>query len=223
MKTPRTGCTATIIGNRLYIFGGWNGKREVRIRISCQVLFGGCNYLRSVEVFNISGASCTPCHNHGIPDLKFPRGEHASVTRGNEVYFIDGARSRLASCESINVATCEGSELPPVLKPRAELSAVLFEGSIIAIGGTNCHGCHYEMDSVECFSFDTKQWSLMPPMTTPRRGHCAVVYQHQIFVIGGTKGLYDCNTIEVYDAVTNQWKVHSTLKVPKFAACVVKF
>jgi len=209
LKRPRYGATATIIIDKLYVFGGF------------------CNdYLTSTEVFEINGSSCTPCNDHGVPDLKVPRAGYPSVTRNNEVYLIGGGTTNhetLSSCELINVASSKGTELAPLIQARGCPSAVLFRSRIIVLGGACGPLFETTLNSGETYSFDTKQWTMMMlPMTTPRYRHCSIVYKGQLFVIGGQNGPDDVNNIEVYDPDSKQWKVQSNLTRSRYCSSVVK-
>lgn len=194
LKTPRYGATATIIGSRLYLSAGSGA---------------GC-YLSSTEVFEISADSCVRCHDHYVPDLKVARCYHASVTLNEIVYFIGGTAAGkriLSSCESINVVTRQSVQLPSLYQGRSGLSAVVFDGSIIATGG---FADETRLSSVERFSFVTNQWTTMQAMAVPRHEHSALVFRSKLFVIGGDGGSNEeFDTSEVYDASTDKWKVHS--------------
>merc|ERR1712136_292722 len=124
LKVPRRSASATIINNKLYLSGGWDSNNA---------------HLSSTEVFAINGSLCTPCHDHGIPDLKVARCNHASVTKNTEVYFVGGdtcnATLSSSSCEVINVATREVSELPSLHQVRCDLSAVIFNNYVVVMGG----------------------------------------------------------------------------------------
>jgi len=206
LKTPRYGATATIIDNKLYVSGGYD--RE--------------DYLSSTEVFAISGSSCTPCDD-SIPDLKAPRHVHASVTRGDEIFFVGGCSSDcdlLSSFESINISSCVGTELPPLQQARSCPAAILYEDSLVVMGGEDDR--HQALSSTESYFFDVKQWTMMVhSMTAPRFGHCAAVHKGQILVIGGWNDSAPPDSIEVYDPETKQWHLHSTLSIPRLNSSLV--
>jgi len=194
-KCDRRDVTATIIENKLYVSGGCSSSIFDRAVLS------------STEVFELNELSCTTCNDHGKPDLKVARSEHASATIDDEIYFIGGRASQhtlLSSCEVINVATGESTELASLNQERCALSAVVFDGKIIVTGGFGADGA---LNSVECYSFDTKQWTMMPSMTKPRARHSNIIYKGQILVIGGLWGI-NCtisNDMEIYDPAIKQW------------------
>ena len=129
LKTSRENATATIIKNKLYVTGGFYDNDDAGIRLSRIPL-------SSTEVFVISSSSCEPCDDHGIPDLKVWRCDHASVTIKDEIYFLGGwllgVKDTSSSFESINVTTGEVTELPPLNQARSDFSAVVLDGDIIA-------------------------------------------------------------------------------------------
>jgi len=208
LETPRWDATATIIKDKLYVFGGY-----------------GRDYISSTEVFTIRGSSCSPCYDHGVPALKTPRSEYGSVTRKNVVYFIGGCSKScrlLSSCEAINVDTGELNELPSLYHLRSDLCAVLFRNSIVVIGG--CISYNTFVNSVESYSFASRQWTVLQPMSASRWGHCAEVYKGQLFVIGGWDDNYESiSEVEAYDPDNKLWKVHSALTTSRTCASVVKF
>ena len=205
LQTPRENATATVVNGKLYVFGGYSRKS---------------GYLSSVEVFTIVDGCCLePCKDHGVPDLREERSEHASVTVGNVVYILGGFNcgtfpengKYLSSCESVDVSTGVSEQLPPLNQARAYLTADIYEQNIIAIGGHNdeidifggrLSERYNYLDSVETYSFATNQWTVMRArMLMAAHQHCSVVYNNKIFVIDDT-------SIEVYDG--KQWKYYGS-------------
>jgi hypothetical protein len=69
---------------------------------------------------------------------------------------------------------------PPMRKPRQGHAAVVFRGSIYALGGFDGRSV---LDSVE--RFDGNTWTEVPSLNRPRASHSAAVYKNALYVIGG--------------------------------------
>ena len=100
-------------------------------------------------------------------------------------------------------------DLAAMNETRSGLSAVLFNDSIIVVGGVDING--RSMSSVECYSFSSKKWSRMPPMLKERYVHCACVFDGKVFVVGGES----TNSIEFYDPSVSSWTLHKNLDIPR--------
>lgn len=115
--------------------------------------------------------------------------------------------------------------------PRADLSAVVLDGKIYAIGGRNEDG--EALRTVERYDPSTKQWEAVAPMNQARYGAAAVVWDGRIIVMGG-RGPEDDSAIgvaeyealssaEAYVPASDTWQAFPELEDERSGAAAVVF
>ncbi|MBO9540321.1 IPT/TIG domain-containing protein [bacterium] len=190
LSTARSGHSCAVVGNYLYVIGGYNG-----------------GYLNSVEraLINADGTlgSFTPFTSSS---LFTSRSDHASVIVGsylyliggfNESYLYDMERATLNSDGTIGpFAPVPGASLAT---PRGFHSAVTLENYLYLVGGANNAG---SLNSVErapinpdgtlgafaAFGGST--------LSTPRSGHSATIIGDYLYLFGGKNGASVLSSIE---------------------------
>lgn len=205
LKYPRYGGTATVVDNKLCVFGG---------------LSGPTTYLSSIEVFAITENTCFAAEYLSDLKLKAARCDHASVTKDKTVYVLGGYNGdRLSKCESIDFSNGLQKDIADMQAKRDDFAAVIYDDCIFAIGGGDSYA---KRQSVESYSFATNQWSEMPSMKLSKQlfEHSACVNRNSFYVFGGngTGGNF-----EVYNAETSKWEVVGPLFIPRERAYVVTF
>lgn len=119
----------------------------------------------------------------------------------------------------------------PMSTPRAELSAVVLEGKIYAIGGRDEDG--KALRTVERYDPSTEQWEEVAPMNRARYGATAVVWDGRILVIGG-RGPEDddgvgnaeyeaLSSVEAYVPASDTWQAFPELEDERSGAAAVVF
>ncbi len=58
------------------------------------------------------------------------------------------------------------------------------------------------------------QWFELPGLPTPRSGLAVTSYENQIYAIGGESATGICNTVELYNPLTNTWTVLASKPTP---------
>lgn len=93
--------------------------------------------------------------------------------------------------------------LPP--SPVHRFGLTVYKEKLLLIGGKDC-STGVPTNLLWSFDEDTKKWvATLPPMSDIRYGVAAVVYNEKLLVIGGHNGRDFVDTVEVYDASTEEW------------------
>jgi len=163
LNRPRAAGAATVVGDRIIVFGGQDEGR----------------LLRTTEVFD--GRRWT----EGA-DLPTPREHLAAVSDGEFAYAVGGRDlgpdKNLATLERYDPEADNWQPLPDMPTARGGLGAVFAAGKLFAVGGESPTGA---MDEVESFDLGDKSWSREPAMRTPRHGLVVEGTGGAFYAIGG--------------------------------------
>jgi len=190
LTTARQGHTSAVIGNYLYVFGGFGGSA-----------------LNSIEraAINTDG-SLGPFMTVSGVSLAAARYGHTTTIVGNKLYIIGGAGSG-GTLRDVEQATinADGSLGPfeaaagvMLSAARTTHSAVVLGKAIYVVGGVGASG---SLTSVEQLAIndDSSLKAVAPAtgvsLTSARRGHAAVVLGNYFYVFGGAGGSY-LNSVE---------------------------
>ena len=202
LTTRRWSASAAIVGDRIFLVDGSGQHHAISGVESINVIDNDDDPLESY--IHSTDPSWTPLKRKG----------HSVVAHKSDIYILggkDGDDCFLKTCEVFDTVKNTRSMIESLHEKRNALSAVLFQNTIVAIGG---HDGQEKLSSVEQYSFKTKKWSFFPPMTTARVLHCSCVFDEKIYVVGGTIR----NTMEFYNPDTLQWTFHTYLPVERFGS-----
>ena len=190
MPTPRTEVTATLVGDNIYVIGGFDKSGKV---------------LDTAEVYNIKNNSWNT-----VTSLPQPLHHTAATTFNGSIYVIGGytnnnwlPSAKLFIYDTKHDTWIEGSSMPTA---RGALTAVFIDGILYAIGGEGENGI---MDINEAYNSKAKTWLSKSPMPTARHHAASAVVDGNVYVIGGriegTFPITNVNVTEMYDPKTDIW------------------
>ncbi|XP_022106142.1 kelch-like protein 18 isoform X1 [Acanthaster planci] len=183
MTTPRSRVGVTVLANRLYAIGGYDGQAR----------------LNTVEVFD-------PCSSEwwDVAPMNSRRSALGVAALDGRVYACGGydGISSLSSVECYDPDTNKWYIVSDMTKSRSAAGVAVLNGEIYAVGG---HDGLQIFNSVECFNHFTGRWTVVPPMQSKRCRLGVTAFNGKLYVCGGYDGCKFLNTVEVYDPVTNLW------------------
>ena len=194
MPTPRTEVTATIIGDNIYVIGGFDKSGKI---------------LDTVEVYNIKNDSWKT-----VAPLPQPLHHTAASSFNDKIYVIGGytndtiiinrvPSAKLFIYDLNNDTWTEGSPMPTA---RGALTAVFIDGILYAIGGEGESGV---MNINEAYNPKTNNWVSKSPMPTPRHHVASAVVDGNVYVIGGrvqgVSPITNVNVNEMYNPKEDKW------------------
>lgn len=190
MKAPNSGLAAAMVGETIFVVGGFHGSRRQA----------------SASSFNTETKEWKE-----LPKMNQRRGGCAAVVLNDTVHVIGGHDG------SIHLSTVEAfqngswSVLSSQMKERRfNCAAAVVNGSIYVVGGESERGV---LSSVECFC--DGQWTQLQPMRTARKYCCVVALQHCLVVAGGNDGSRYLKTCEMYNTITKEWTALPNLQVER--------
>ena len=206
-KLPGAGLNApaaAIVGERLYVLGGFNLLTNVPTDELC--------------VYDLA----THAWSKAAP-LPAPRGGHAAVVLEGKIHLLGGGNSvsTLADHDEYDPATDKWTRRAPLPRAKGSPAVVVFEGQIWAIGGRSGPS---DFGEVDLWDPKTDQWSPGPAIEA--RGTAgALVYRDTLWVFGGEAQKTHACLDEVLrlDRASNSWKSVTKLPTARSYARAVLF
>lgn len=178
--------TAVAVGEKIYVMGGTN------------------SYILPTFDYNHAYDPDTDTWDTSLAPLPRPRSHHAAVALDGKIYLI-GGQYRLQHGEEVWIpevdvydpSTDEWTQAAPLPTPRSELTAVVLNGKIYAIGGKviDENGEYGDIVSlVEMYDSVLDCWRTVTSIPGPRFSGTAAVARSSaydgatIFMIGGEDG-----------------------------------
>ncbi|MFQ5940837.1 MAG: kelch repeat-containing protein [Nitrososphaerales archaeon] len=191
MPTPRTEITASAVGSRIYVVGGFNAD-------------GGTTSV--IEVYD-------PRSNTWSDGKKLPIALHhaASESYQGKLYVIGGYSEGWIPSNSLfiyDLLTDEWTAAKDMPTPRGALTTQFINGMLYAVGGWN--GMPLSVN--EAYDPATNSWITKASMPTAREHLASGVIDGKLYVIGGRQGslLTNLSVNEEYDPEKDEW----TTKAP---------
>jgi len=210
LKSPVSGLTAAMLGNKIYTFGGFHGSRRQATCFSYDLKTEKCLELPKMihkrggcaSVVLSKGAVCVIGGNDGLVHLN--SAETLQIENGDKAK--SGGIMKKGGSNNDNQIKATWSVLSDEMyEARSNFGAVAINDVIYVVGGENDNGV---LRSVEKHS--RGKWSKLPDMKLPRR-YCAVsAIEHYLVVMGGDDGkdgddncVYD--SCLVLNTLTDEW------------------
>jgi len=211
----RRGHRAVLIGNRIYVLGGYSIQSSQTVRPGASFMGPGNPY----------DASIPPVENpNAQPDPEVEDYAKRSQSRAGEN--TTGVFERAAldqSVEVIDLTTRKVSHTTEMPDARAQFGCVALGGKIYVIGGQRLyrHAQLARTNTVMVFDPATAKWSEGVPMPTPRETDAMLVDGRVIIVPGGYDGRTALAAVEVFDPQNNIWRILPPLSRPTSAHSLV--
>ncbi|KAF8492381.1 hypothetical protein F5888DRAFT_1618986 [Russula emetica] len=171
--------TMTLIGSKLFIFGGWSAKGR----------------LNDIWALDLDCLNSNPFWESYEPapgnEKPLPRHGHVSVTIGDRIIIFggNGGRSDFNDTWSFNISTRRWTELQctgSIPSPRAGHAAVLIDDVMYVFGGRVIDGTL--LGDLTALNLSTQRWTTFQdigPSPCRRRAHAMACDGTRVFVLGG--------------------------------------
>ena len=198
LKSVRTGHQSTIIGDKMYLVGGYNGLSR----------------LADTEVIPISKNDKTLIPT--IPTMHYKRSSFGMCSFSGCIFVAGGRYNKdedLDKCEVYSTESCKWIEVSSMNTKRCAFPLIYFQDKIWAIGG---HNGDDGIDIIETYNLTENNWTTVDTKLLSKRCyHSAVVNDNKYFVIGGVYDNKELSSVEVYSSETNQFSFISAMSVAR--------
>jgi len=200
---PRAAHSCNLVGTRLYVFGGWNGKK-------------GLNDLHVLDTETMEWSS--PTVTGTAPTT---RNNHATFVVGTKLYVHGGhdGSKWLADLHMLDTATEEHRWSIPVVagKPpsaRACHTTTRLGRKLYMFGGYDGSKCFNDLDVLD---LDTMTWiqpRVSGQLPQARNAQTVTVVGKRLFLFGGHSGNKHLRDLNVLDTETMTWTQPEASGVP---------
>jgi len=236
MSTLRTRVGVTVLENKLYALGGFDGHKRLSTvecydpQMKAWKAVTPMNTRRSAlgavvlngKIFVVGGydghisLSTVECYSPASNMWSFmtPMStlrSAAGITELNGKIYAIGGHNGLSIFNTVEVydpQTDTWSPSPPMSVRRCRVGVATLNGRIYVCGGYD--GSAF-LNTVECFDPETGQWSFATPMNTRRSRVAVVTLGGRLYAVGGYDGFSNLNTVECFDVLTNRWTPVSSM------------
>lgn len=187
MSNQRHCACAGVVGGKVYICGGTDGK----------------TVLRSVERFDPGGTTWAE-----IAPMLRERTRACAGVIANRLYICGGLSTTnlsLRSAEYFNLAAEAWQALPPMTTERAWASAGVLQGLLYVCGGEGFEDQY--LSTAECFDQSMQGWRPVASMLEARAGAPAASVGSKLYVCGGFGDLGQViSTVVCFDPDSDSWE-----------------
>jgi N-acetylneuraminic acid mutarotase len=183
--SARSAHTAVVVGNSMYVFGGWNG-------IHCMNDLHELNFETNTW-FLICADTSSATRSSG------------SANHAHSIYAFPGAASRNANAGDMPSARCSHGA---VVVNTSKYGNVMYVFGGYAIEGANESPNKGYLDDLYEFHFDEKKWYHsktigLPP--SPRSRFRMIPYKNSLFLFAGWNSAKHFSTLHRYNTTSQQW------------------
>lgn len=191
--------TATAAGGRLYVHGGYRGRRDLSSATARLYV-----YLPRRDRWR------------RLPDSRTPRAAHAFAARGGRLYAAGGAGARgsLSSMEVYEIARRRWRPGAPLRGPaRNHMTGVAAGRFFYALAGRG-EGGNYRV--AERYDTARRRWSLIAPLRKARGGIAsAALSGGRVIVFGGEETAGTIAEVELFDPRSGRWRALPDMRTPR--------
>ena len=227
MSLPRSGLGCAVLNKVLYVIGGHDGVKSLKVGESLDFGKGSWTWVPQLQVPRRNLALCADesrlyavggqvNSNTTLDTLETydPREgswqchkhtmrcarKYGSVCYHNNSLFVVGGNDGthyLQSCEKYDLRAGKWVSVASLPHPFGANGLTLWNECLATVGGFDSRQC---LDLVHLYSPSSDSWTeLHVPMSTKRTGLGAVTAGHRLYALGGHSGEDYLETVEMYD------------------------
>lgn len=194
--TARNGHTATLVGNEMYLIGGWLGSTPLAAK--------------DIYVLNLERMEWREVHPEGDPMV--PCNMHTADLLRDTIYVFRGGdgRNYMNDLFRFNTVAKVWEELRPVgtpPTPRANHSSCLFGSQLFIFGGWNGMNRLNDMYMYNALTYVWTAINATGDVPSLRAGMSFNLAQGKLYLFGGTGPTYHgYNDVHIFDPAASQWR-----------------
>ncbi len=195
MPTPRTEIAAALLGDNIYIIGGFDKSGRVT---------------DIVEVYNLKNNSWTK-----VAPIPQPLHHTSAASYNGKIYVVGGYTDLWAPTNNLFIYDPiqndwqEGKSMPTA---KGALNANFINETLYAVGGSS----DKPLPTNEAYDPSANAWTHKAPMPTARHHAASSVTDGKLYVIGGriSGSLDNIDINEMYDPIQDRWVSNNLESMP---------
>lgn len=206
---PRAAHSCDVIDGRLYVFGGWNGKRALNDLHVLTVSTGAWE-----EVLpNVHAPSARNNHTTAVVDLKLVlHGGHDGNKWVADMHILDTESATTGSYENITWQKAMTSGTSPSARACHTLTRLAHK--LYMFGGYDGAKCFNDMDILDLETMTWMQPGLTGTLPQSRNAHTMTVIGAKLYLFGGHSGNKHLTDLHVFDTQKLQWSQPEIVGTP---------
>lgn len=231
MPEPRYRFGCAVLGDKLYVFGGFN---EIETNTTLQAA--------TTLIYSFTTKKWDDPKLQGTPKMNFPRADIWGAAVDGKVYALGGYNitdnyNAVAYGEALDTTTMKWSPIANMMVARGDLSVNVANGRLYAMGGVtnigdgSCpgwHSCHPWVASVEVYDPKSNTWTLKASMNWARGDFATGVLSNGNIIAAGGEAGYTNNYntsrknqvpqrwVEEYVTELDYWVLKAAMSTPRY-------
>jgi len=207
---PRAAHSCDIIDGRLYVFGGWNGKRALN---DLHVLDVGSS-VWTEAVPNAGAPSARNNHTTAVTDksLLVVHGGHDGNKWVADMYILDTTSAASGSYDALSWVRAQTSGTPPSARACHTLTRLAHK--LYMFGGYDGAKCFNDMDIIDLETMTWMQPALSGTLPQARNAHTMTLIGTKLYLFGGHSGNKHLTDLHIFDTQKLQWSQTEILGTP---------
>mmetsp|Transcript_5359 Transcript_5359/g.16717 ORF Transcript_5359/g.16717 Transcript_5359/m.16717 type:complete len:526 (-) Transcript_5359:145-1722(-) len=206
---PRAAHSCDVIDGRLYVFGGWNGKRALNDLHVLDVASG----IWTEVLPNASAPSARNNHTTAVVDQRLAvHGGHDGNKWVADMHILDTSSAASGSYGGLTWHKAQTSGTPP--SARACHTLTRLARKLYMFGGYDGAKCFNDMDIIDLETMTWMQPALSGTLPQARNAHTMTVIGARLYLFGGHSGNKHLTDLHVFDTQRLQWSQPEILGTP---------
>jgi len=207
---PRAAHSADLIGNKLFLFGGWNGKKalnDLHILDVDQLTDGECPQEAWTEAFPIGTIPATRNNHISVivhTTKVFIHGGHDGGKWLNDLHILD--TERMSWVTPSVAGTCP--------QARACHTLTLLDRKLIMFGGYDGSRCFSDVDILDLDTMTWRQPHISGIQPLARNAHTMTNIGGKLYLFAGHSGSKHLQDLHILDTEAMCWSQPKTMGVP---------
>jgi len=206
---PRAAHSCDIIDGRLYVFGGWNGKRALNDLHVLDV----ASSVWTEAVPNAGAPSARNNHTTAVTDQRLVvHGGHDGNKWVADMYILDTSSAASGSYDTLSWVRAQTSGTPPSARACHTLTRLAHK--LYMFGGYDGAKCFNDMDIIDLETMTWMQPALSGTLPQARNAHTMTLIGTKLYLFGGHSGNKHLTDLHIFDTQKLQWSQTEILGTP---------
>jgi len=210
---PRAAHSCDVIDGRLFVFGGWNGKKALNDLHILDVAVGRWTEVHPEKKPNAQAPSARNNHTTAVVDQRLVvHGGHDGSKWVADMHLLDTSAVSSGSYDDVVWSKAQMSGAQPSARACHTLTRLAHK--LFMFGGYDGARCFNDMDIIDLQTMTWMQPALQGTLPQARNAHTMTVIATKLYLFGGHSGNKHLTDLHVFDTQRLQWSQPEILGTP---------